>query len=53
MASLKSEIKKAITNNSKYTAGRVWKVEVTENLAEEMTMWIEVSVKKKRGKKRR
>lgn len=49
---LKSEIKKAITANSKkYIATKVWKIEVSENLAEECTMWIEVSVKKRKKKR--
>lgn len=52
MATLKSEIKKAITNNStKYIATKVWKIKVSENLAEECTMWIEVSVKKRKKKR--
>lgn len=49
--SLRSEIKKAINSNSrKYFAIKVQKVEVSENLAEECTMWIEVMVKKRKRK---
>lgn len=46
--SLKTEIKKTISQHSnKYTAKKVWKIEESENLAGEVTLWIEVSVAKK------
>jgi len=52
MASLKSEIKKAINNNStKFIATKVCKIEVSENFADECTMWVEVCVKKRKQKR--
>jgi len=46
---IKSEIKKAITKNStKYIATKVWPINVSENLLGECTMWIEVTVKKRK-----
>ena len=47
---LKSELKKAITANTKYVAVKVWKPEVDENFAGEMTMRIEITVRKKKSK---
>ena len=47
--SLKTEIKKAITTHSKkYNAKKVWGIKEQENFAGEITIWIEVSVTKKR-----
>jgi hypothetical protein len=45
--SLKREIKKAINQNTRYTAIKVWKPEYEENMAGEGTLIFEVSVKKK------
>lgn len=47
--SLQTEIKKTITLYSKkYYAKRVYKIEEAENMLGEITLWIEVSVRKKR-----
>lgn len=43
---LKSEIRKAITNNSRYVAIKVWKPEYDENFAGEGILRIEVTVRK-------
>jgi hypothetical protein len=51
--SFKKEIKKAITNNTKFRAIKVWKVQVLDYTDDQKTMWIEVSVKKKPVKKYR
>jgi hypothetical protein len=45
---LKSEIRKAITKNSRYVAIKVWKPEYDENFAGEGTLRIEATVRKKR-----
>ena len=47
MKTLKSEIKKAINNNTKYKVIKVWKPEFEENLAGEIIMRIEIDVSKK------
>jgi hypothetical protein len=47
---LKSAIKKAITANTKYTAVKVWKPEISENYAGEMTMTLEITIRKKNRK---
>jgi hypothetical protein len=52
--SFKSEIKKAITANTKYTAVKVWKPEIEDSGllgGEETVMTIEVTVRKKKPKK--
>ena len=49
----KSEIRKAITNNSPFVAIKVWKPEYTENFAGEGSLTIEVNVRKKTRKERK
>jgi hypothetical protein len=49
----KSELKRVITANTKYTAVKVWKPEISENFMGEMTMMLEISVRKKRKKKKK
>jgi hypothetical protein len=48
---LKSEIRKAITNNSKYIAKKVYKPEYSENFAGQGWITIEIEVRKKTHKK--
>ena len=45
--SLKTEIKKAITTNSKFVAKKVWPIKRDENIHGDITMMIEVTVKRK------
>lgn len=47
---IKSEIKKAITENSKYKAVKVWSIKVDEYVDGPDVMWIEVTVQKKKKK---
>ncbi len=47
----KAEIKKAITNNSRYVAIKVWKPEYDENMLGEGTLRIEVTVRKRKRKR--
>ena len=48
----KSELKKVITANTKYVAVKTWKPEIDENFAGEITMRIEITVRKKKPHKR-
>jgi hypothetical protein len=52
MSHLKSEIRKAITKNSRYVAIKVWKPEYSENFANEGSLTIEVTVRKKKRNER-
>ena len=47
MNKLKSDIRKAITANTKYRAIKVWKPEIDENMAGQTWMSIVILVKKK------
>ena len=44
---LKSELKKVIKANTQYTAVKIWKPELSENMVGDITMTIEISVRKK------
>jgi hypothetical protein len=48
MNKLKSEIRKAITNNSRYVAIKVWKPEYSEYSTGRDIIMIEVEVRKKK-----
>ena len=50
--SLKNAIKQTINDHSpKYTASKVWKIEVDEYRDESCVMWIEIGVKKRKKRK--
>jgi hypothetical protein len=51
MSKLKSEIRKAVNNNTKYTAIKVWNPVIDEYMSDEITMTIEINVRKKQVKK--
>lgn len=54
MSTLRQAIKQAITDHHPTLKGnRVWKIEKTENLAGEITLWIEVSATPKTKKKKK
>ena len=44
----KAELKKVITANTKYNAVKVWKPEISENYAGDITMILEITVRKKK-----
>ena len=48
MNKLKSEIRKAITKNTRYTAIKVWKPEIDAYMSGETYMTIQISVRKKK-----
>ena len=51
---LKSDIKKAINLNTKFTAIKVYKPVIDcEDMYEEYTMWVEIKMKKKYVRKKK
>lgn len=49
MNKLKSDIRKAINTNTKYTTIKVWRPEIHENMAGEIWMTIEIEVRKRKN----